>query len=397
MNMSRGHVMVLTGEPSGDVHGASLVRAMQRLDPALTFSGIGGAGMADAGVDLFFPIKDLSAMGLTEVIFQFRSIKQAFDRFTSQLMAKRPGLLILIDYPGFNLKAARFAKKHTTTRVFYYITPKIWAWNRSRIWQIKRFVDHAGLIFPFEEKLYKKAGIPATYVGNPLMDHYPHAVTSKPRKTASPSDPWIIGLLPGSRKTEINNLLDLMVTAAKMVQKHRPDTRFLVSAADAIPVERIETALASQKETGLFRLVCGSPRQIFEQADMLIAASGTITLEAALWKIPTLIVYKMSPVSFKIAQIVVKVKFAGLANLIAGRQVMPELLQTQASSQNICATALDMLDNLPEYSRKLALVRQMLGPAGAAARAAKIALDLLGRTNADDRTSLYLTNTSKPY
>ena len=188
-----------------------------------------------------------------------------------------------------------------------------------------------------------------------------------------------------------------MVTAAKMVQKHRPDTRFLVSAADAIPVERIETALASQKETGLFRLVCGSPRQIFEQADMLIAASGTITLEAALWKIPTLIVYKMSPVSFKIAQIVVKVKFAGLANLIAGRQVMPELLQTQASSQNICATALDMLDNLPEYSRKLALVRQMLGPAGAAARAAKIALDLLGRTNADDRTSLCLTNTTKPY
>lgn len=397
MNMSRGHVMVLTGEPSGDVHGASLVRAMQHLDPALTFSGIGGACMADAGVDLFFSIKNLSAMGLTEVIFQFRSIKQAFDSFTSQLMTKQPGLLILIDYPGFNLKAARFAKKHTTTRVFYYITPKVWAWNRSRIWQIKRFVDHAGLIFPFEEKLYKKAGIPATYVGNPLMDHYPLAVKPKPQKTATPSDPWIIGLLPGSRKTEIHKLLDLMVTAAKMIQKHRPDTRFLVSAADAIPVESIETVLASHKETGLFTLISGSPRQIFEQADMLIAASGTITLEAALWKIPTVIVYKMSPVSFKIAKIVVKVKFAGLANLIAGRQVMPELLQTEASSQNICATALDMLDNLPEYSRKLASVRQLLGSPGAAARAAKIALDLLGRTNADDRTSLYLTNTNKPY
>ncbi len=397
MNVSRDHVMVLSGEPSGDVHGASLVRAMQRLDPALTFSGIGGTCMADAGVDLFFSIKNLSAMGLTEVIFQFRSIKQAFDSFTSQLMAKRPGLLILIDYPGFNLKAARFAKKHTTTRVFYYITPKIWAWNRSRIWQIKRFVDHAGLIFPFEEKLYKKAGIPATYVGNPLMDHYPLAVKSKPKKTATPSDPWIIGLLPGSRNTEIHKLLDLMVTAAKMIQKHRPDTRFLVSAADAVPLESIETVLASHKETGLFTLISGSPRQIFEQADMLIAASGTITLEAALWKIPTVIVYKMSPVSFKIAKIVVKVKYAGLANLIAGRQVMPELLQTEASSQNICATALDMLDNLPEYSQKLGSVRRLLGSAGAAARAAKIALDLLGRTSADDRTSLYLTNTSKPY
>ncbi|MFO7911203.1 MAG: lipid-A-disaccharide synthase [Desulfotignum sp.] len=397
MNMSRGHVMVLTGEPSGDVHGASLVRAMQRLDPALNFSGIGGACMADAGVDLFFSIKNLSAMGLTEVIFQFRSIKQAFECFTSQLRAKQPGLLILIDYPGFNLKAARFAKKHTTTRVFYYITPKIWAWNRSRIWQIKRFVDHAGLIFPFEEKLYKKAGIPATYVGNPLMDQYPLAVTPKPQKTATPSNPWIIGLLPGSRKTEIQKLLDLMVAAAKMIQKHRPDTRFLVSAADAIPLQSIESVLASHKETGLFTLISGSPRQIFEQADMLIAASGTITLEAALWKIPTIIVYKMSPVSFKIAKIVVKVKYAGLANLIAGRQVMPELLQTEASSRNICATALDMLDNLPEYSQKLVSVRRLLGSAGAAARAAKIALDLLARTNVDDRPSLGLTNTNKPY
>jgi lipid-A-disaccharide synthase len=377
MRCSNGHIMVLTGEPSGDVHGAYLVTAMQRLDPTLTFSGIGGSCMADAGVDLFFSIENLSAMGLTEVIFQFRSIKKAFDCFTSQLRTTRPDLLVLIDYPGFNLKAARFAKHNSGAKVFYYITPKIWAWNRSRIRQIKQFVDHAGLIFPFEEKLYKKAKIPATYVGNPLVDQYPYPLQRTGKKNATGSDPWIIGLLPGSRKTEIHNLLHLMVIAAKMIHTVVPHTRFLVSGASSIPKKEIETILASHEKTGLFDIIYGNPGQIFEQADMLIAASGTITLEAALCEIPTVIIYKMSPFSFRIAKTVVKVKYAGLANIIVGSQVMPELLQTDASPQKICKTALDMLNNLPAYTQKLGVVRRLLGGTGATGRAAKIAVGLL--------------------
>ncbi|MEE4365591.1 MAG: lipid-A-disaccharide synthase [Desulfotignum sp.] len=397
MNRPNGHIMVLTGEPSGDVHGASLVRAMQQQDAALTFSGIGGPCMAEAGVDLFFSIENLSAMGLTEVLFQIRSIKKAFDSFTAHLMATRPGLLILIDYPGFNLRAARFAKNRTRTRVFYYITPKIWAWNRSRIRQIKRFVDHAGLIFPFEEKIYKKANIPATYVGNPLMDQYPHAVTPRAEKTAGPSDPWIIGLLPGSRKAEIHHLLDLMLTAAQMIRKYQPHTRFLVSAAGSIPLESIKKKMAFHEASGQFEIISGSPGQIFAQADMLIAASGTVTLEAALCQIPTVIIYKMSPVTFRIARVLVKVKYAGLANIIAGRQVMPELLQADASPANICVTALDMLDHLAEYRKKLTPVRLLLGSAGAAGRAAKIALDLLDAAESGSLANRYLTNSTKPY
>lgn len=389
--------MVLTGEPSGDVHGAALVKALQQQDPALTFSGIGGHCMAQAGVDLFFSIEDLSAMGLTEVLFQMRSIKKAFDGFTSRLKTTHPGLLILVDYPGFNLRAARFAKKRTTTRVFYYITPKIWAWNRSRIRQIKRFVDHAGLIFPFEEKMYKKANIPATYVGNPLMDKYPHAVTPRSKKTASPSDPWIIGLLPGSRKAEIHHLLELMVTAAQMIQTHQTHTRFLVSAAGSIPLESIEKKMAPHKGSGLFEIISGSPDRIFARADMLIAASGTVTLEAALCQIPTVLIYKMSPVTFRVARILVKVHYAGLANIIAGRQVMPELLQTDATPGKICATALDMLNHLAEYRQKLLSVRMLLGYSGAAGRAAHIALDLLHRAESGSRANQCLTNTTKPY
>ncbi|HKK99403.1 MAG TPA: lipid-A-disaccharide synthase [Desulfotignum sp.] len=390
MSRTNRHIMVLTGEPSGDVHGASLVKALQQRDAGLKFSGIGGPCMAEAGVDLFFSIENLSAMGLTEVLLQIRSIKKAFDSFARHLMTTRPDLLILIDYPGFNLRAARFAKKRTTTKVFYYITPKIWAWNRSRIRQIKRFVDHAGLIFPFEERWYKKANIPATYVGNPLMDQYPHAVTPRAKKRETPSDPWTIGLLPGSRKAEIHHLLDLMVGAAQMIQKHQPCIRFLVSAAGSIPLEHIEKKTVPHNKSGLFEIVSGSPKQIFARADMLIAASGTVTLEAALCQIPTVIIYKMSPVTFQFAKVLVKVNYAGLANIIAGRQVMPELLQTDASPAKICATALYMLDHLAEYRQKLKSVRLLMGSSGAAGRAAKIALDLLHPAGSGNQATGYL-------
>lgn len=373
------HIMILAGEPSGDVHGADLVTAMLHLDPSLKFSGIGGPCMAKAGVSLFFSIDRLSAMGLTEVIRQFKPIKQAYDLFRQHLKTVRPDLLILIDYPGFNLRAARYAKRHRCTRVFYYITPKVWAWNRSRLLQMKQTIDHAGLIFPFEEKLYKTAGIPATYVGNPLMDRYPDPVTHPSGTEGDPFAPWTIGLLPGSRQNEVKNLLGLMLTAAQRLHGHHPQVRFLVSAAESIPLEMIEKPVGALKIASLFHVIPGSPRLIFEQADMLIAASGTITLEAALCQVPTVIIYKMSPITFQIARLLVTVRYAGLANLIVGREVMPELLQDAATPDNICNAALDMLADLAEHRRRLIPVRRLLGAPGAAKRAAGIALDLMRR------------------
>ncbi|MCF8112681.1 MAG: lipid-A-disaccharide synthase [Desulfotignum sp.] len=398
MTVLNSHIMVLAGEPSGDVHGSDLVAAMKQCDPSLEFCGIGGPCLADAGVDLFFSIDHLSAMGLTEVIRQLGPIKKAFDLFRQQLRVVNPDLLILIDYPGFNLKAAKYARTHSKTKIFYYIPPKVWAWKKSRLVQIRQTVDHAGLIFPFEEKLYKKAGIPATYVGNPLMDRYPYLPARSFKTTSTASDPWIIGLLPGSRKNEIQNLLDLMLTAGEKIHRHHPHVRFLVSAADAIPLEMIEKKMGARQNSALFQVVPGFPRQIFDQADMLIAASGTITLEAALCRIPTVIVYKMSPFTFRVAKAVVKVKYAGLANIIVNKPVMPELLQTDATADNICHTALDMLDNLPEYRQKLFLVRQLLGSPGAAKRAAKTALDLIHQAKkSGNQTNRCLTNNNKPY
>jgi lipid-A-disaccharide synthase len=379
MKTSGRHVLILAGEPSGDVHGAGLITAMRKQDPCLTFHGIGGTCMANAGVHLFFSIDELSAMGLWEVIRQIRPVKQAFDLFKHHLRSLDPELLILVDYPGFNLRAAAYAKTHSQANVFYYIPPKVWAWNPARLKQMAHTVDHAALIFPFEEKIYKKAGIPATYVGNPLLDQYPVRLKRHVKSHINALQPQVIGLLPGSRKNEIHTLLTPMLNAALSIHETCPHVRFLISAADSIPLEMIRSKVTEADAPELFHIIPGPPRQIFEQADMLIAASGTITLEAALCTIPTVIVYKMSYLTFRMAQAVVKVKYAGLANIIMDKEVMPELLQDDVTPENISSTALFMLDHLSEYRQKLAPVRQLLGGPGAADRAAGIALDLKKR------------------
>lgn len=397
-------IMVLTGEPSGDFHAGALIRAMQRIDPCLDICGIGGPCMEASQVDVFFPIERLSAMGLTEVIFQFKHIKQAFDTFKYRLRTHPPDLIILIDYPGFNLRAAQYAKQKFNIPIFYYITPKVWAWKESRLKQIKLYVDHAALIFPFEEKLYKKAKIPSTYVGNPLMDDYPEHL-AKPFSRSflmgpssligsdlmesgliksgsacldqkEPKGP-VIGLLPGSRRAEITNLLDIMLKAALKINDKKKKSRFLISAASSLHSELIDKILSPYHHTGLFEVVQGRPMEIFKRSDLLIAASGTVTLEAALCCLPTIIIYKMSPISHKIAKLLVKVKYAGLANLIAGKEVMPELLQNDATPEKISQRAFFMLKNLGDHENQLLVVRKLLGAPGASKRAARIALDLV--------------------
>ena len=402
----KSSIMVLTGEPSGDFHAGALIKAMQRIDPHLNISGIGGPCMEAAQVDIFFPIERLSAMGLTEVLFQFRYIKQAFDTFKFRLRTHPPDLIILIDYPGFNLKAAQYAKEKFDIPIFYYITPKVWAWKKSRLKQIKQYVDHAALIFPFEEKLYSKAKIPSTYVGNPLMDDYPehlakpflrecfltesspasildnHLEAKPDHKSGKvPVEPMdlkpVIGLLPGSRKAEINNLLGIMIETALKIQEQKNKARFLISAASKQHSDRIRQILAPYAQTGLFEVIQGRPMEIFKKSDLLIAASGTVTLEAALCCLPTIIVYKMSPISYRIAKLFVKVKYAGLANLIAARELMPELLQYEATPDKISQRAFLMLKNLGTYENQLLVVRKLLGAPGAPKRAARIALDLI--------------------
>jgi len=375
------HIMVLTGEPSGDLHAGHLVREIKQLKPDIYFSGIGGPHLDHQNVDLFYNIDKLSAMGLTEVIMQFGQIKKAFDLLKKKLKSNRPDLIILIDYPGFNLKAAQYAKTHYKIKILYYVTPKVWAWKKSRLKKIKKYVDHAALILPFEEKIYKKANIQSTYVGNPLMDDYPENISKPFFRLNSPSlkqkNSIVIGLLPGSRKAEINNLFEIMIKTADLIQQKIPHVSFIISQASSINKDSLKNAIKTNTSHHLFHISDGPVKDVLIKSDLVIAASGTVTLEAALCCVPTIIIYKMSSISYWIAKLVIKIKYAGLANLIVNREVMPELLQNDATPEKITKKALYMLDHLTCFEKQLQMVRKLLGNKGAAKRTANIAIHML--------------------
>ncbi len=375
------HILILTGEPSGDMHGSRLVHEILQTAPDIYVSGIGGPELENQGVDLFYSIEHLSVMGFTEILMQAGKIKQAFNLFKKKLKDNLPDLLILVDYPGFNLKAAQYVKENYDVPVLYYITPKVWAWKKSRLKKIKCCVDHAALILPFEEKIFRHKKIPCTYVGNPLMDDYPETL-SKPflRRNLFQNKKekrLVIGLLPGSRKTEIKNLAGTMANAAQKIQTRHPDCCFIISKADAISRTFLLNALGEYGPLVDLQIHSGPVKDLLIQSDLIIAASGTVTLEAALCCVPTIIVYKVSHISYRIAKLLVTIQYAGLANLIMNKEVMPELLQYNATPEKISRTALSMIHRLPDYENQLAGVRKRLGNPGAAKRAARIALHMI--------------------
>ncbi len=368
------HIMIIAGEPSGDLHGSALLKQIKKADPCVRVTGIGGDMMKDEGMDLFFHINELSVMGVTEVIFRIKIIKKAFDTFKTRVITDRPSLVIVIDYPGFNLKAAAFAWKHSIP-VLYYITPKVWAWHRSRIKKIKKYVSHAALILPFEEPLFKKEKIPFTFVGNPLLDYYTEEMIQQDHK----KEIFTIGLLPGSREAEITNLFEIMLKSAKIIEKQSDNVKFLVSMADSVNKKNFNAILKKYNKNNLFEVVKGNPVKIFQKSDFLVAASGTVTLEAAICGIPMVIIYKMSFLSYLLAKSFVRVKYAGLANIIAGRQIVPELLQNDVTSEKIAKKVITLLntESLTMMKTQLLMVRKMLGTRGAAERTAKIALNMI--------------------
>ncbi len=374
--------MILAGEPSGDFHGAALVRSLKQLCPGIRITGIGGKAMAGQGADIFFPIDKLSAMGLVQVIKQIGTIKQAFSLVKRRLKTDPPDAVVLIDYPGFNLKIAGFIKQHYDIPVCYYIAPKVWAWNANRLDTIAKVTDHVALIFPFEIPIYKARKISSTYVGNPLVDEYPQRlpVLNEDKKTPL-SDDLVIGMLPGSRSAEIDKLLPVMLDAAGMIAKNIakkcPNVKFLISSGIKQYEERIQHIVFHHPNGCLCRIVTGRPKQIFDRADLLIAASGTVTLEAALNLVPTVIIYKMSFVAYTLAQLLVKTKYIGLANLVVGSQVMPELIQDNANAGTISETVFSMIPELEHHKRQLHQVRRRLGLPGAPKRTAAIILNLI--------------------
>lgn len=377
--MSRGtHLFVVAGEASGDAHAARVIEAIQAREPTSFIEGVGGVRMQQAGVSMLHDHSELAVMGLVEVIKRYPAIKRIFNNVVQHLERQPPDLLVLVDYPGFNLKLAKKAHKMGIP-VMYYISPKVWAWRAGRIKDIQRYVDHMAVLFPFEETLYQQHGVPVTCVGHPLVDAVKSELSpSQAReKFGLPVNQRVIGLFPGSRRSEVDVLLPIMLAAAKRIQQRHFDFNLVLPLAPGLDPQMLEKHL---QETSLpVYVVKDDFYDVIKSCDAIVAASGTVTLEIALLGVPHLIVYKVSPLSYRILSRLVKIPYVGLCNIVTGKNIVAELLQDDASAVHL-EQKLAALVSHPQ-SRESATqiqqeVRDALGPSGAAENTARLILEM---------------------
>jgi lipid-A-disaccharide synthase len=373
-------VMIVAGEASGDLHGSFLVREMLAINPSLQFFGIGGKKMQEAGVQLLASSTDIAVVGFSEVLSKIGSfirIKAGIRKFMDQM---KPNLVILIDFPDFNLNIVARTAKKKNINVFYYISPQVWAWREGRVRQIKRLVDKMAVILPFEVDFYRAHGFPVHYVGHPMRDTVKTLFTKSLARLhfGLSEKKTTIGLLPGSRSAEVARLLPVMIEAAQIISKKIPDVQYILPLADTLD-ERTIAAMLAQSGINV-KIVSGQIYDVLACCDLAIVTSGTATLETGLMGVPMIIVYKVSLFSELIARMIIRRQHIGLVNIIAGKTIAPELLQRDANGPRIASEALTVLLNdskKQEIIAQLNDIRTKLGKPGAAGRAAQIACDML--------------------
>jgi len=372
-HINRKSVMIIAGEASGDIHGARLVTAMKEKNKDLHFCGIGGDALRDAGVEIIQNASTLSVVGITEVFSKIFSLIKGMAGAKRLLKSLKPGLLILIDFPDFNFKVAAAAKK-LGIPVLYYISPQVWAWRQGRVKKIKELVNHLAVILPFEEEFFKKHGVPVSYVGHPLLDG-----GLSPDKLNEKKDTPVIGLLPGSRDREVARHLPVMLEAASLIVKKMNRVKIAVSLAPTVEREYVEKIIGKHGAYD-YDIISGGAEQILKMCSLVVAASGTVTLEAAIAGIPMVTIYKVSPVSYRLGKAMIKVPNICLVNLIAGREIVPELIQDMATPANIADEVLRILGDsgkIELMKNELTGIRTLLGGSGASGRVADIAMSML--------------------
>jgi lipid-A-disaccharide synthase len=349
---------VVAGEASGDLHGATLARALGTLAPELRLAGMGGARMSAAGVTLVQRAERVTVVGGTEALGRLPALWQAFRALRLHLRERRPRVLVLIDFPEFNMRLARAARR-LGVPVVYFIAPQVWAWRRGRLRAMARDVSRVLAIFPFEVGLYQEAGVPVEFVGHPVLDVLPALDAARARAGLAADGETLVGLLPGSRDAEVRRHLPVLLGAAARILERRPGTRFALPVATTIPPGPVQAAI---RGSGLpVEALPGEAYRVMAAADLLLVASGTATLEAACYGTPMVVLYRLSWPSY----------------ILAGREVVPELIQGRATPAAVASAALHLLeDEGGRAAQRQALldVRAKLGEAGAGLRAARAVL-----------------------
>jgi lipid-A-disaccharide synthase len=371
-------ILLVVGEASGDAHGAQLVQALHQRDPALKIYGVAGEQLQRTRFEALFSVSKLTGMGLVELFGNLGNLWQAYALLKRALKERRPNLLVLIDFPDFNLRLAKLAKS-LRIPVLYYVSPQIWAWRKGRVRQIARWVDHMAVIFPFEAPFYARHGVKATFVGHPLLESVRARADRATTLRKIGLDPAkdAIALLPGSRHGEVSRHAPVMRAAAVLLARER-DVQFFCVCASTIDAAAMSASL--EHPSVRIPVIQKERYDAIHAADLVWAASGTVTLETALLGRPMIIVYRLSWLTFLIARMLVRVDHIGMVNLIAGERLVPELIQSAANPERIAAESRALLDDAPAraaITAKLMGLRERLGGAGAAERVADLALAMM--------------------
>ncbi len=367
-------IAIIAGEPSGDLIGGLFVRAVKEKDPSASFFGIGGVRMREAGVELLHTTQEMAFLGFAEVLKHLPFVSRVLNEVEALLRERKPGLLVLIDYPGFNLRLAERAKR-LGIPVMYYISPQVWAWGKGRVKKMRRLVDKMVVAFPFELAIYEKEGIPVEFVGHPLLEVVKSRLSRQEfcsQAGLSPEKP-ILGLLPGSRRQEVEKILPVMVEAARVIKEKKPDVQPVVGMAEGLDDRDFCSARDLPRVKGLtYGLMAAS--------DLVLVASGSATLETGILGTPMVVIYKTSFLSYQIAKKVVTIPDIALINVVAGKRLVPEFVQGQARPSKVAEAALELLGDSSkrgEIKQELKRAVSSLGGPGASAKAAGIALSML--------------------
>lgn len=372
-------ILIVSGEPSGDLHASNLVKDLRSLDPSLRFFGIGGALSAGAGVEIVFDITDLALVGVVEVLRNLSAVKKAHDAVMERARSDKPDLAILVDYPGFNLKIARDLAG-LGIPVAYYISPQLWAWGMQRMGLVKKYVRKMVVFFGFEEDLYRKNGVDVACAGHPLIDTVKATAARGEtlRKYGLSDGKTTAAILPGSRLSEISGFVPVLAGAARLITQRMGDVQYIVSKRRDRGASLYEDHF---RNSGVdYRLVEGDLHNVLAASDIAIVASGTATLETAIIGTPIIIVYRANPLTYALYKLVNRAKFLGIVNIIAGREIVPELLQYEMTPENISTATIRILSDPAKAQAmraELAKVKASLGAPGASMRAARAILPLL--------------------